>query len=87
MARTCRAAQGTPLKLLGRRARAFVQDKSRRDRAREFYMLQPSDDGPRALTWEEARLEFLPLGATVRGVVEETRRGRLRLSIVDFQRF
>jgi len=31
------------------------------------------DGGPRALTWEEARVAFVPVGTTVRGVVEEVR--------------
>eukprot|EP00913_Durusdinium_trenchii_P006708 g6305.t1 len=43
----------------------------------EFYMLQRKDEGkdeePRPLAWEEARIDFLPLGETVRGVVEEIR--------------
>eukprot|EP00435_Cladocopium_sp_Y103_P065565 s203_g27.t1 len=61
------------VKLLGPTAKAFVQDSSRREKSREFYMLQPEDDGPRPLSWEEARIDFLPVGETVRGVVEEIR--------------
>ena len=62
-----------PVRLLGPTATAFVQDASRREKPREFYMLQPKDDGPRPLSWEEARIDFLPVGETVRGVVEEIR--------------
>lgn len=65
--------EAVPVKLLGPTAKAFVQDSSRREKSREFYMLQPEDDGPRPLSWEEARIDFLPVGETVRGVVEEIR--------------
>merc|ERR550525_1546563 len=37
------------------------------------YALRANDDGPRALRWEEARVGFVPLGCTLRGVVEEVR--------------
>ncbi|CAK9001727.1 unnamed protein product [Durusdinium trenchii] len=64
------------LRFLGPTARAWALDPAR-PVPREFYMLQRKDEGkdeePRPLAWEEARIDFLPLGETVRGVVEEIR--------------
>ncbi|CAE7813086.1 unnamed protein product [Symbiodinium sp. CCMP2592] len=41
----------------------------------EFFALPAEDrEGePRPLTWEEALVDFLPIGATVRGVIQELR--------------
>lgn len=53
------------------RARHRLERKDAQDAAR--YMTTPGDGGPRALRWEEARVAFVPVGSTVRGVVEEVR--------------
>lgn len=58
--------------LLGPSARLREDMAQRGSRQSEWYS-QGKKDGPRALRWEEARIEFVPLGATVRGVVEEVR--------------
>eukprot|EP00931_Biecheleriopsis_adriatica_P028578 TRINITY_DN17038_c0_g1_i2.p1 TRINITY_DN17038_c0_g1~~TRINITY_DN17038_c0_g1_i2.p1 ORF type:complete len:440 (-),score=98.82 TRINITY_DN17038_c0_g1_i2:25-1317(-) len=58
----------------GMTARAWLEDASRRDKPRDWWALPPQHDGgPRVLSWEEVCLDFLPLGATVRGVVVELR--------------
>ncbi|CAE7466386.1 unnamed protein product, partial [Symbiodinium sp. CCMP2456] len=62
---------------------AFVEKTKHRARGRtkgagvrlEFFALPAKDrEGePRPLTWEEALVDFLPIGATVRGVIQELR--------------
>ncbi|CAE7472346.1 unnamed protein product [Symbiodinium natans] len=67
------------------REREFVQtgfsrpwrrpEDAGRDTPQDFFVL-PQDERegePRALTWEEALVDFLPIGATVRGVIQELR--------------
>jgi len=40
---------------------------------KNWYSTDKDDEGPRGLSWDEARIDFVPVGKTVRGVVEEMR--------------